>query len=92
MLMGLRSQTPEEAPPVLPRSCLVRHRKPSPHLLYHPKSHTTKLPARYFHPISIPTTFLPARPSSPLVDLIPSEITPTTSTFSISHADLLSLD
>ena len=87
-LMDLRSHTPEEAPPVPPRpSSQSQTPPPVPPKIPHDEGFRPMPP-----PISIPVNPVPAHSSGPLVDLTPNEITPTTSTFSISHADLLSLD
>ena len=88
MLLDLRSQKSEETPPVPPRpSSQTETPPPVPPKIPHDEISRPILP-----PISIPASSTPPHLPESLVDLTPNQVTPTTSTFSTSHADLLSLD
>ena len=86
MLMDLHPDAEEDAPPIPPRPC---SQTPPPVPPKIPHDESSRLAPQ---PILIPTSSAFEHPSEPLVDLTPVAVTPTTSTLSTSHADLLSLD
>ena len=89
MLMDLRPEAWREAPP-LPSRSMLQMQNPTPPPV--PPKVPHEVVSRPMPPSTLAlATSMPAL-SSDLVDITPNEVTPTTSTFSTSHADLLSLD